>query len=41
MCCVNEEEKRIYKRFLKSIAELDIPKDAVLHPTNISSSVAY
>jgi hypothetical protein len=41
MCCINEEEKRIYKRFLKSMTELDIPKDAILHPNNVSSSVAY
>ena len=41
MCCVNEEEKRIYKRFLKSIADLDIPEDAILHPKNLSSSISY
>jgi hypothetical protein len=41
MCCVSQDEKRIYKAFHNSIAKLDIPEDAILHPKNISSSVTY
>ncbi len=41
MCCVSHAEKRIYKAFHNSIAKLDIPEDAILHPKNISSSVRY
>ena len=41
MCCVSHAEKRIYKAFHNSIAMLDIPEDAILHPKNISSSVRY
>ena len=41
MCCVNEEEKQIYKDFLIAISKLDIPEDAILHPKNISSSISY
>jgi hypothetical protein len=40
-CCVNEKEKKIYKKFRTSILNLDIPEDAVLHPKNVSSSISY
>jgi hypothetical protein len=41
MCCVSHAEKRVYTAFHNSIAKLDIPEGAILHPKNISSSVRY
>lgn len=41
MCCVNEQERRIYADFRKAISKLSIPEDAILHPKNISSSISY
>jgi hypothetical protein len=41
ICCVNKEEKRIYKKYRNSISKLDIHENAILHPKNISSSVSY
>ena len=41
MCCVNDEEKQIYKDFLIAITKLEMPEDAILHPKNISSSISY
>jgi hypothetical protein len=35
------DERRVYAEFQRSVAALGIPPDAVLHPTNISSSVSY
>ena len=40
-CCVTADERAAYAAFQRSVAALDIPPDAVLHPTNISSSVSY
>jgi hypothetical protein len=40
-CCVTADERAAYAAFQRSVAALDIPSDAVLHPTNISSSVSY
>ncbi len=40
-CCVTADERASYAAFQRSVAALDIPSDAVLHPTNISSSVSY
>jgi len=42
-CCINEKEKEIYQNFFKAISDLatQIPIDAVLYPTNISSSVSF
>jgi hypothetical protein len=41
LCCVTADERAAYAAFQRSVAALDIPSDAVLHPTNISSSVSY
>jgi hypothetical protein len=41
ICCVNDTEKQIYSAFIKKSLKLDIPKDTILHPSNISSSISY
>lgn len=41
MCCVNDNEKKVYRDFITKISHLDIPEDAILHPKNISSSISY
>jgi hypothetical protein len=40
-CCVTTDERAAYASFALSIAKLNIAHDAVLHFTNISSSVSY
>ena len=40
-CCVTKKERAAYSAFLRAVAALDIPPDAVLCPCNISSSVSY
>jgi hypothetical protein len=40
MCCVTPQEKQIYCDFFQSVENLGIPKDSVLHPSNIGCSVA-
>jgi hypothetical protein len=40
-CCATVEERAVYADFVRSVAALDIPPDAVLHPSNISSSVSF
>jgi hypothetical protein len=40
-CCVTKKERAAYSAFLRAVAALDIPPDAVLCPCNVSSSVSY
>jgi hypothetical protein len=40
-CCVSKKERAAYSAFLRAVAALDIPPDAVLCPSNVSSSVSY
>ena len=40
-CCVTKRERAAYAEFVRSVAALDIPPDAVLFPCNVSSSVSY